>query len=249
MLPVGEYRTAKGSTLVVSGPHGGRQGVSFDWLEEGGCIECRVVSLDDEGYLVWSCTECGGGRSEWIRWERPGAFVEAPSPRIEITGGKGGAEPSPCVEIVGGKGGAEPALCAEITGGKGGAEPSPCVERETVFFAHGKLLAGTREAEEAEEAITQLTGAWIINPGAIKWPAEEFLPTAYQTVVEACSRVVVLEFMGHVGCGVFQQVMYAIQLGRPVHVLRDGELKPLKLLHLVDPCDWAEEFGRLECVE
>ena len=65
MLPPGQYRTPNGSEMTVSGKYGGISEVSFAWLEEGCCIECHAAPYDDDGYLVWDCEECGGGRAEW----------------------------------------------------------------------------------------------------------------------------------------------------------------------------------------
>lgn len=64
-LPNGLYRTSAGSTLTVAGDHGGMFTVSFDWLEESGaCSDCRVDPAPDEGRMVWSCAQCGGGSAE-----------------------------------------------------------------------------------------------------------------------------------------------------------------------------------------
>lgn len=64
MLPIGEYRTIHGSAMTISGPHGGESRVEFDWLEETACCDCRPEPYDDEGYLVWHCDVCGGGKAK-----------------------------------------------------------------------------------------------------------------------------------------------------------------------------------------
>lgn len=63
------YKTGKGSDVYLSGKHGGKSIVEFDWFEEdNACIECcpRSYPEEDEGglYLQWSCEYCGGGRSK-----------------------------------------------------------------------------------------------------------------------------------------------------------------------------------------
>lgn len=60
-LSNGHYRTAAGSEMWISGEHRDKSKVEFDWLEEGGCIECNVEPYDQDGMLVWHCDECGGG--------------------------------------------------------------------------------------------------------------------------------------------------------------------------------------------
>ena len=59
-LPDGHYRTAVGSEMWIT-RNGGKSVVEFDWLEENGCIECRVEPYEQDGNLVWHCDECGGG--------------------------------------------------------------------------------------------------------------------------------------------------------------------------------------------
>jgi len=68
MLPNGTYHTAAGSTLTVSGEHGGTRELEFDWLEEeNACIDCVPEPYeDDEGHLVWHCEVCGRGDAKWI---------------------------------------------------------------------------------------------------------------------------------------------------------------------------------------
>lgn len=66
MLKPGKYRTESGSTMTISGKHGGISEVDFDWFEEDACIECSVESYDQDGYLVWYCDECGGGSAKLL---------------------------------------------------------------------------------------------------------------------------------------------------------------------------------------
>lgn len=64
MLPQGKYRTERGSKLTISGEHGGISEVDFDWLEEGACLDCEPEPYDDDGYLVWHCDVCDGGKAK-----------------------------------------------------------------------------------------------------------------------------------------------------------------------------------------
>ena len=64
-LPPGKYRTSAGSTMTISGKHGGISAVDFDWLEEdGACLDCRPNAYDDEGYLTWTCDYHEAGRAK-----------------------------------------------------------------------------------------------------------------------------------------------------------------------------------------
>lgn len=64
ILPIGKYKTENGSTMVVSGKYGGISEVDFDWLEEKACIDCQPEPYDDDGYLIWKCNICGGGKAK-----------------------------------------------------------------------------------------------------------------------------------------------------------------------------------------
>ena len=64
-LPNGNYQTEAGSTLTISGTHGGIFEVDFNWLDEGGCDSCEPEPYDSDGYLVWHCNICGGGHAAW----------------------------------------------------------------------------------------------------------------------------------------------------------------------------------------
>ena len=67
----GRYITAAGSTVEISGEHSGISRVEFDWLEEGGCIDCQPHAYSEidgnEFYLIWICRECGGGKAQLKR--------------------------------------------------------------------------------------------------------------------------------------------------------------------------------------
>ena len=66
-LPNCTYRTRAGSIVRISGKHGGIAEVEFDWLEEGGCFDCKVnpYPADDgyDWYMTWDCEYCGGGKA------------------------------------------------------------------------------------------------------------------------------------------------------------------------------------------
>lgn len=62
-------RTDAGSTVKLSGAHGGIVDIDFDWFEEDhACIDCLVdidATRDTNFYLlVWDCETCGGGAAE-----------------------------------------------------------------------------------------------------------------------------------------------------------------------------------------
>ena len=61
----GKYVTEHGSTIEISGKHGGRSVADFDWFEEpDACCDCKVEPYPEDGYLIWHCDECGGGSAK-----------------------------------------------------------------------------------------------------------------------------------------------------------------------------------------
>ena len=63
----GKYHTSNGSLLEITGQYGGIVDLSFDRFEEGACIECQPDPYpDSDGYLVWRCNHCDGGKSQWL---------------------------------------------------------------------------------------------------------------------------------------------------------------------------------------
>lgn len=65
-LPNGKYKTVAGSTMEISGKHGGISKVDFDWLEEGACCDCEPMEYEQDGRLVWHCEHHAGGSAELI---------------------------------------------------------------------------------------------------------------------------------------------------------------------------------------
>lgn len=56
------FATLHGSTVTILG---GKSEVAFDWFEEqNACYECVPQPYPNDGYLVWHCDECGGGRAK-----------------------------------------------------------------------------------------------------------------------------------------------------------------------------------------
>jgi len=66
-LQNGHYKTSNGSEMWISGNSAGISSVAFDWVEEGGCPECRAQAYEDDGHMVWDCNYCNGGSAELVK--------------------------------------------------------------------------------------------------------------------------------------------------------------------------------------
>lgn len=67
---VERFRTEWGSVVEVSGEQRGVFEITFDWFEEGACVEARgsaTVDLLDEPMLNWRCDCCGEGCARLFR--------------------------------------------------------------------------------------------------------------------------------------------------------------------------------------
>jgi hypothetical protein len=65
-MEIKRHKTKAGSTVEISGKHGGIYRVAFDWVEEkNACIDCSPSYNSKDHTLDWSC-ECGrcGGSEE-----------------------------------------------------------------------------------------------------------------------------------------------------------------------------------------
>ena len=56
-----KYISAAGSTVTLSGKYDKISDISFDWFEEGRCIECVPYFNfdDDEPAIIVGCDDCG----------------------------------------------------------------------------------------------------------------------------------------------------------------------------------------------
>lgn len=71
-IPKGNYRTAAGSEVEITGKYGGIVRIDFDRYEEDNCCMDCVVNLDfeeenGEYYLSWYCDYCDGGMAKLIK--------------------------------------------------------------------------------------------------------------------------------------------------------------------------------------
>lgn len=120
---------------------------------------------------------------------------------------------------------------------------------EVVYFAHSMRDYNSLVADHAKACIRKhFPTAILFDPEDIDWQAlerEHGRERTYEIVIARSDRVVVLEHLGHIGRGIHDEVRNALHDGKPVYVLRDGELTYVAGLTVVDREDWTIRYARV----
>lgn len=121
-----------------------------------------------------------------------------------------------------------------------------------VYFAHSKRDYHSARAARAFEVVRAARpGGRVLNPsGFIElWPvlvaALGSQEAVYRLVVELCTEVFALEHEGHIGRGVFAELVEAERLGLPRWVVRDEKVFPVAGVTTVDTTDYKVRYGRV----
>ena len=96
-----------------------------------------------------------------------------------------------------------------------------------IYYAHHLWKYGTEiEAWELELIRQHFPECEIINPnGVIEQgrPSEDIMTDCLRKVIE-CDAVVFSTLSGVIGKGVFQELVEAVSLGRPIYCIQRGEI-------------------------
>jgi hypothetical protein len=139
-------------------------------------------------------------------------------------------------------------------------EPEPKPEprkpdepKSRAYFAHSMRIYGTPEALLVRQAIERLLPDHeVFDPELIDWKrlaAKMGQDAVFEKVIRFCTRVVVYEYKGHIGRGVFEEVSRAQTNNRPIHVIRrvghEMVLIPVKGWARAPGDDWRVRYGTL----
>ena len=119
--------------------------------------------------------------------------------------------------------------------------------KSTIYYAHSKQIYGTtREAEELDHMERKYPEVTIINPGDL---GELKDIKKYLKIVGKCNLVVVSEFDGYVGKGVFVEIARAFSNSIPVKVIResasDFSLSKVNGIQIINEHDWKSKYAKL----
>lgn len=122
------------------------------------------------------------------------------------------------------------------------------IANDKIYFAHSKMIYGTQqEVEEFEFIKEKFPKASIICPH--KTVGELNDSKDYLYIVDCCNSVIVSEFNGFVGFGVFVEIARALSNYTSVSVLRKraDEFYLLKVtgLEIINQNDLKNKYGKL----
>lgn len=123
--------------------------------------------------------------------------------------------------------------------------------RRKVYFAHHKKDYGTEKAEKVKQLLLKaFSNCDVLDPEDLNWDEEVKKygshAKTYFGLVSQCTFVVIMEYEGHIGRGVYQEATYALLKKKPVWVVRGQDLLSVRYLHqLEDISDWYK-FATVE---
>ena len=116
-----------------------------------------------------------------------------------------------------------------------------------IYYAHSKQIYGTaREGEELGCIKRKYPEAEIINPALLVDISDM---KKFLKIVKKCSQVVVSEFEGYLGRGVFAEIAMAFAYNIKVSVIRKTgsqySLYPVTGIQVINEHDWKIKYAQL----
>jgi len=119
-----------------------------------------------------------------------------------------------------------------------------------IYYAHSmKIYDSVAESEEFKFIKDYFKDSDVINPnGDIKWGGTM---KPYLAAVERSNMVVMSEYKGHVGRGVYEEALVALEHNIPVRCIRrdkNGQLLVVNIndLRKADRNDWAIKYAKVK---
>lgn len=114
-----------------------------------------------------------------------------------------------------------------------------------VYYAHSMRTYGTIEEKgELEYIKTQYPEFEIINPAFIPPGTRPKVMEPYLKAIEGSGFVVISEYNGMIGKGVFTEIMHAWKCEVPVVLLRTNTIRSFLGIFVVNTKDW-NNYGRI----
>jgi len=112
-----------------------------------------------------------------------------------------------------------------------------------VYWAHSKKIYNTPEEAEILAVLEKVFDK-VVCPNRDIGEKGDIQP--YLDAIDDCDAVIVSEYQDHIGKGVYDEVLHTIDnTDLEAYVLRNWELVAIIHPAIVDPNDWAVNYGRL----
>lgn len=112
----------------------------------------------------------------------------------------------------------------------------------TVYYAHSKRIYN---APREQEELDYLESCFeeVINPNGLDYGDDM---RKYYTLIRKADALVLSEYEGCIGRGVFDETKLALKEHIPCFVLRDKKLISVKMVHPWKTNDWGIQYGKVE---
>lgn len=111
------------------------------------------------------------------------------------------------------------------------------------YWAHSKKIYGTPEEAEILAVLEKVFDK-VVCPNRDIGEKGDIQP--YLDAIDDCDAVIVSEYQDHIGKGVYDEITFAIrEKDMDVYALRNWEFVGVIAAKIVDPNDWAVNYGRL----
>jgi hypothetical protein len=111
------------------------------------------------------------------------------------------------------------------------------------YFAHSMMIYDTPREQEELQNLNKLYKR-VLCPNNDIGDCSKHM-RAYGRIVSWADVVVVSEYEGHVGGGVYSEVHIALKAKIPVYCMRDGKFLPVVDAEVVDSRDFQVGFAKL----
>lgn len=110
-----------------------------------------------------------------------------------------------------------------------------------IYYAHSKRIYDTKQ-EKKERDFLEMRFK-VICPNRDMNELGNIQP--YLDKIGTCEMVICSEYKKHIGYGVFAEIKHALQLNKPIFVLRSKKLIPIQNCEVVDETDWKIYYGKI----
>lgn len=112
-----------------------------------------------------------------------------------------------------------------------------------VYWVHSKKIYNTPEEAEILAVLEKVFDK-VVCPNRDIGEKGDIQP--YLDAIDNCDTVIVSEYQDHIGKGVYDEITFAIrEKDMDVYALRNWEFVGVIAAKIVDPNDWAVNYGRL----